>query len=160
MCSSSILRRCYEYNQHVLRLLHTRGKVIGAVRPPLRPRTIHLTTLCPNPIPHHSPGHLCPAVLLGLSSEANTRTSSPATFACALADSWAATAAASNISLPLAQKVENLKAPNTASTIKKLVPKKSKLGMFSASPFSSSSRDVKVSTTAAASTKGDFSDVV
>jgi len=97
----------------------------------------------------------------GLSS--SEATNSPATFARALEDSWAATAAASNISLPLAPKVE----PNSAK--KKLVPKKSKLGIFSSSPFSSSARerDVKVSSSSitttgggVASTKDEFSDGV
>jgi len=82
----------------------------------------------------------------GLSS--SEAPNSPATFARALEDPWAATAAAFHISLPLAPKVE----ANSAK--KKLVPKKSKLGIFSSSPFSSTT------TGGAGSTKDEFSDVV
>ena len=107
----------------------------------------------PNPIPSIRLISATPSSTVISSSDGGNSTKSSASFARALEDSWDAAAAAKgpNSSLALAPKV--LKAQESAVETagkKRLVPKKSKLGIFSSTPFTSSS----------ASANTDFSDVV
>ena len=106
-----------------------------------------------NPIPSIRLISATPSSTVISSSDGGNSTKSSASFARALEDSWDAAAAAKgpNSSLALAPKV--LKAQESAVETagkKRLVPKKSKLGIFSSTPFTSSS----------ASANTDFSDVV
>ena len=107
----------------------------------------------PNAIPSIRLISATPSSTVISSSDGGKSSTSSASFARALEDSWdaAAAAKASNASLALAPKVLKTQENVVETTGKKrLVPKKSKLGIFSSTPFTSSS----------ASANTDFSDVV
>ena len=108
----------------------------------------------PNAIPSIRLISATPSSTVISSSDGGNSTTSSASFARALEDSWDAAAAAKgpNSSLALAPKVVKAQENAVETTGKKrLVPKKSKLGTLSSTPFGSSS---------SASANTDFSDVV
>ena len=109
----------------------------------------------PNAIPSIRLISATPSSTVISSSDGGNSTTSSASFARALEDSWDAAAAAKgpNSSLALAPKVVKAQenAVETTGGKKRLVPKKSKLGIFSSTPFGSSS---------STSANTDFSDVV
>ncbi|KIM47258.1 hypothetical protein M413DRAFT_271782 [Hebeloma cylindrosporum] len=117
----------------------------------------------PHPIPSIRLISATPSSTVISSSDAgNSTTSSSEAFARALEDSWDAAAAASNVSLPLAPKTGKVQADATTGKKRlQLVPKKSKLGIFSSTPFTTASSS-SLSAGSALNKAGntDFSDVV